>query len=539
MRASQPRSVLLIVLALGVVAILVTWSIAIRDEGSALPEFGGEYVEGVVGSPARVNPLFARENTADQTLSALVFSGLTRLDAEGSPLPDMAETWHISPDGLTYTFTLRANLIWHDGVPVTVADFLFTYALLQDTELPIPPELAGLMADATVSAPADRTIEIRLAEPNAALPAYLNLGILPRHGLEGLTMPEVYDSFFNQDPIGSGPYRVERLTPSEAYLVANRAYHLDAPYIEDLVLRFYRDEETLQRALEQEKVQAGVFQHVQRDFGLQSTNQRELELNTLDTGEVTFAYLNLRLPMFQDRRLRQALIYALTREGDGEAATLSNAAIADSPLSPSVWAYSPVLQRYERDAELAGMLLDEAGWQKGDDGLRRSGDQVLGFRITVDPDPMRLAAAQALAAAWNELGMHVEVEEVGVSTLVRNRLNPRDFECLIWAEASAPDPDPYRNWHSSQSAAGGNVSGFTDPRTDALLEEARKVSQPERSDLYRQFQELFAQEVPSIPLYVSTATYAQDVEVQGVRVAFLAQPGDRFWQVQEWYVETR
>ena len=102
------------------------------------------------------------------------------------------------------------------------------------------------------------------------------------------------------------------------------------------------------------------------------------------------------------------------------------------------------------------------------------------------------------------------------------------------------DPDPYEQWHSSQATgSGANLTGFNNARVDAILEEARTVSQPKRKQLYQEFQEVFAQEVPAIPLYVSTAAYAQAADLQGVRVALLTEPGNRFWQVQEWYLRTR
>ncbi len=141
MRASQTRSLFFFVLVAGVVAITLFWSLAAKSDEQVIdPDFGGAYIEGIAGSPARVNPLFTAENTTDQTLTSLIFAGLTRLDEHGSPFPDMAETWAVSPDGLVYTFKLRKGLVWHDGQPVTADDVVFTYDLLQDPDLPIAAE---------------------------------------------------------------------------------------------------------------------------------------------------------------------------------------------------------------------------------------------------------------------------------------------------------------------------------------------------------------------------------------------------------------
>jgi peptide/nickel transport system substrate-binding protein len=541
-RASPTRSLFLLVLAGGVAAITLAWSLASQtDEEVIDPEFGGAYVEGIAGSPARVNPLFARENTTDQALASLVFAGLTRVDEHGSPFPDMAETWSLSPDGLTYTFTLRPNLFWHDGVPVTAADVVFTYELLQAPELPIPPQVAGLLADATITAPDDRTVVIALTEPYSPLPAYLTLGILPKHSLDGLTMSQVYNSFFNQQPIGSGPYRMERLTPSEADLVANPAYHLDQPFIQRMELRFYRDEGAVYAALDRGELTAGLFSgNIGQTEQVDLEVQRGLRVIPVDTGEITYLYLNLNLEKFQDRRVRQALLYAVDRDELVSGALRGEAARSDSPLPPTSWAYSPSLTRYESDPSVAALLLDEAGWPLDADGLRRRDGVTLGFTITVNPDPVRVAVAEQLAAAWNRLGLNVSVSAVGVTDLVRNRLEPRDYEATIWSHSASIDPDPYEEWHSSgASGEGANLSAFTEPRVDAILEEARTATQPRRKELYGEFQELFAQELPAIPLYVSTAAYVQQSALQGVRVALVTAPGDRFWQVQEWYLRTK
>ena len=542
MRASPSRSLFFFVLVAGVAGIALIWSLAAKtDEEVHDPEFGGVYVEGVVGSPSRVNPLFARENATDATLVSLVFAGLTRLDEHGSPFPDMAETWGVSPDGRVYTFTLRPAVVWHDGAALTAADVVFTYELLQSPELPIQPKVAGLLADARVSAPDARTVVFELAEPFTPLPAYLTLGILPKHSLDGLTFQEIYDSFFNQQPIGSGPYRMVRLTPSEAELAANPAYPAGQPFIQRMELRFYRDEGAVYRALEAGEVDGALLSGGRaRMHETDPAIGSGARVTALDTGEITYVYLNLRLPMFQDRRVRQALFYGLDRDGLILEAVGGGAVRADSPIPPASWAYSPSLTRYEPDENLAGLLLDEAGWRLDGDGVRRKDGVALGFTLTINPDPVRVAVAEGVAAAWNRLGLQVKVSTVGLTELVRNRLEPRDYEATIWTRPPGEDPDPYEQWHSSSATGmGANLAGLTSGRVDAILEEARVIPQPERRRLYGEFQELFAQEVPAIPLFVSTEAYVQWAELQGVRVARMASPGERFWQVQEWYLHTR
>ena len=125
-----------VVLIGGVLALVLTWQVGREREAAKRPEerqaFGGTYVEGMAGAPGRLNPLFASLNEADRTLTSLVFSGLTRLDKQGAPFPDLAETWSMSADGRVWTFRLRAGLLWHDGRPLDADDVVFTYRIVQD-----------------------------------------------------------------------------------------------------------------------------------------------------------------------------------------------------------------------------------------------------------------------------------------------------------------------------------------------------------------------------------------------------------------------
>jgi len=214
---------------------------------------------------------------------------------------------------------------------------------------------------------------------------------------------------------------------------------------------------------------------------------------------------------------------------------------ADSPIAPQSWAHSASLTRYEVNAEVANLLLDEAGWRRGADGVRRRGSQDLAFVITASADPVHAEVARHVAAAWNELGARVTVEVTGLTALVRDLIEQRDYEAVLFVDASEPDPDPYDAWHSlSRGGRGDNLSLWSNPRVDTLLSEGRALAPPTRRvELYHEFQEIFAQEVPAIPLFVPTVIYVQDASLSGVRIGRLTEPGERFWQVQEWFLRTR
>ncbi len=280
------------VLLVGVGAILAFWYFASRSDAPVQPTFGGDYIEGVAGEPLRVNPLFASENAADQTLVSLVFAGLTRVDDKGAAFPDLAETWTVSPDGLDYTFTLRGGLVWQDGTPLTSEDVVYTYGLLASPGLHEAPPLAAVLEGAQIDAPDPQTVTIALTKPFSPLPSYLTLGILPKHLLGDLDFGQLYDSLFNQQPIGAGPYRLEHLTPSEAVLVANPSYYLEQPFIQRLQIRFYPDDGAVLQALDAGQITAALFHQTPGPNDMLALQSHpNLRFMTLDTGEVTFGLL--------------------------------------------------------------------------------------------------------------------------------------------------------------------------------------------------------------------------------------------------------
>jgi peptide/nickel transport system substrate-binding protein len=189
----------------------------------------------------------------------------------------------------------------------------------------------------------------------------------------------------------------------------------------------------------------------------------------------------------------------------------------------------------------AGLLLDEAGWQRNSAGHRERGGNSLGFTLTTNLDPVHVALAEEIAAQWKAVGIDVAVEKKGSTVIVRDILGQRAFDALVFEQAAAPDPDPYAYWHSSQATFSGyNLASLKNDRVDQLLTQARTATQNlRREELYHQFQELFAQELPSLPIYSSTAVYVQRALLKESRPGLITQPGDRFWQVSQWYVRTK
>ena len=252
----EPRALYPSLLVAGLLLFAGGW---IALGGAAGSEARDTYVEGVIGAPGRVNPLLAAGNAADEDLVALVFSGLTRITSDGTPVPDLAERWEVTPDGRTYTFHLRGAVFWHDGVRLTSADVAFTIGLLQDPEFPGPADLAAAWAPIEVLTPNELTVVLQLPQPSAPFLAQAALGVLPAHSFEGATGASIRDADFNRAPIGTGPYRIVELDRTVARLERNTSYHLGAPQIAHLELRFLGSEAALYEAINSGDVDGAVL----------------------------------------------------------------------------------------------------------------------------------------------------------------------------------------------------------------------------------------------------------------------------------------
>jgi peptide/nickel transport system substrate-binding protein len=537
----RPRWPLLLALIGGVGILIALAYLPAEPSGEALPAQGGRYVEGVAGAPSRVNPLFATFNEVDQDLASLIFSGLVRLGPKGDIQPDLAEKKPtVTPDGLTYVFQLRRGLFWHDGERLDAADVLFTIQAIQDPDFEGDPVLADAFRDVQVDTPDDYTVVMTLPEAFAPFLARgATVGILPEHLLGGLDAAALFETPFNQRPVGSGPFRLADLTPTAAVLEPFDANHLGRPFIEGLELRFYRDDAEILNALLSEEVDGALFRPGLDPEEIASIDADERWVRrSLHTTMYSLVYLNPQASAFEDRLVRGALQHGLDRE------TLINEVLAgqalplDSPIVRDLWASVGSPEAYAFDPTRAGLLLDATGWVLGEGGRAKDG-APLRFTLAASDDPVQVEVAQEIARQWGELGIQVEVEVSGASRFVEGVLLPRQFEAALVSIDPGPDPDPYPLWHSTQALGEGrNLASFSDPNVDRLLENGRLTPSAERrAEDYRSFQEIFAQELPAVLLYTSTYQYVVRSDLQGLSPGLLLNLSARFNDAHLWYVE--
>jgi len=531
-----------VVAVLGVVLIVVLLGyVAYTTTTVIVPDVGGTYVEGVAGRPSYINPLLCQYNQVDQDLVSLIFSGLTDINERGEIVPSLAREWDVSDEGVVYTFYLRRDVVWHDGEPFTGADVLFTVEAIQDEDYQGPPELAEQWRTVEAAKINDYTLTFTLQAPLATFLDFTTIGVLPQHVLSNVPASELPKDQFNVRPVGTGMFKIGEVSGDYVILDAHPDYYGDQPALSKIEFKFYPDYQSVFAAYQQGQVE-GISEVLPED--LPSVREEEyLNLYTARLSGYTLIFLNLDLPIFEEKEVRQALLWGIDRQRIIDQVLDGQGVVAHSPIMPDSWAYNHGVLQYDYDPYKAAELLTEAGWADTDgDGVRDKEGARLEFTLLTNKDPVRRQIIEEIARQLWELGIRVVPVVEDSSWVVNEALRPRNFDALLYSWGDLPsDPDPYLMWHSTQIGGDGqNYPGLNNIDIDQLLEEGRQsTDQTQRARLYRDFQDLFAEEVPSLLLYYPVYNYAVDDMVKGVQLSPMMNASDRFRTVAEWYIKTR
>ncbi|MDE3089654.1 MAG: peptide ABC transporter substrate-binding protein [Chloroflexota bacterium] len=508
------------------------------------PDYGGTYTEGIAGRPNAISPIFSQFNDVDRDLVSLIFTGLTSADENGTLKPDLASQWVVSPDGLIITFTLRTDVSWQDGARFSADDVLFTIHAIQDPAYKGPPDLAAFWRTVAVTQVDATTVRFQLTQAYAPFLNYTTIGILPAHLLKDVPPGELFQNSFNRHPVGTGPFQLTELTANHVLLDANPHFYATRPYLSRIEFKFYPDNESIFAAYQREEVEG-----ISRLLPVELPKAQKLDHLTLYNARLagyTLVFLNLSKVPFQDKQVRQALLYAIDRQHLINDVLQGQGLPAVSPIEPGTWAYDNALNPYPFDVDKAKTLLDAAGWKDTNgDGIREKDQQTLAFTLTTNDDPTRVAIANEIAKGWQAIGVKAAVQSVPASLLVQNVLRPRQFDAVLYEwRTLSNDPDQYENWHQTQipsgSGLGQNYSGLNDRDISEALEAARKTNdRAKRAELYQKFQELFVDRVPALLLFYPVYTYGIDSRVRGVQLAPMLAPSDRFRNIAQWYVKTK
>lgn len=514
------------------------------------PTMGGIYREGLVGNIQRMNPLLSFYNNADQDVCRLVYSGLIKFDNRGLPVSDLAAGWAISMDGTSYNFALNPNAKWHDGQPVTADDVVFTYEMLKKGNGYIPDDLIDFWNKIQIKAIDSQTVQFVLASAYAPFLDYLSVGILPKHIWGNMTFEQMVDSKVNIQPIGSGPFILDDLILNGSNITGiilknNALYYGKKPYLEEIHINYYQDSILAFQAYQQGLVDG--ISYISEDVLESALTEPDLALYTSRLPIQTMVFMNLdngNVDFFQDKNVRKAMLMGLNRSKIVNNILHGQAIIAHGPILYGNWAYYDNIPKVEYDSYKAKELLKSSGYilANEQDQVRSKDGKTLNFTLLYPDDDKHRQIAESIQQDWAAINILVNLEAVPYDELINVRLEERDYEAaLIDLNLSDfPDPDPYPFWDQTQVSTGQNYSQWNNRTISQYLETARvETDQDERERLYRNFQVVFAEELPALPLFNPVYNFAVDKQVKGVSIGPIYRTADRFQNIESWYLVSR
>jgi peptide/nickel transport system substrate-binding protein len=469
--------------------------------------------------PALINPLITA-TTLSSRLGELIFDGLIQLDEHFEVKPHLAASWEMSQDGRVWTFHLRPGVKFHDGVELTAEDVAFTFEKMKELKNVIP--FAFIFQDVdTVKVKNKYTVRVSLKKKLGSFFQALVIGIIPKH------LP-----FSQQNPIGTGPFKLKYWSDTEVVLEANDDYFLGRPYLDRIQVSVYPNREAAWA-----KLMAGEVDFF--DFLTPANYEilRQVPIFNFHSIPMPYYYLiafNLKDALFKDQRVRQALNYAVNKEEIVAKVLRNQGQVAAGTIFPGSWAYDPNVKPYPYDPQKALKLMKDAGWEDhdGDHFLDKDGKR---FEFTVHVNTGDDLKQKALVLIQQELldigiGMKVSLFEADKADF----LFKGGFQAHFPEIVARGDPDfSYKYWHSSQIKDGFNVSFYRNDKVDQLLDAGRaEFDQQRRKEIYFDFQEQFLKDPPGILLFWTNYLVGVQKRFKGVKIS----PVGPFTNIREWYV---
>jgi peptide/nickel transport system substrate-binding protein len=328
-------------------------------------------------------------------------------------------------------------------------------------------------------------------------------------------------------------------------LTAAESYYNEKPFIPQVVFRYYPSSAAALDAYKQGEV-LGISR-ITKDVLEEALAIPNLSVYTSRLPQVSMVLLNLNnpeVPFLQDPKVRRALLMGLNRQRMITSYLQGQAVVADGPILPGSWAYYDGIEHIEYDPDAAIALLKSEGYliPAEGGGVRAKEGQLLIFTLLHPDDELHTQLAQMIQTSWAELGVQANLQAVAYDRMVFDYLGPRTYQAaLVDLNLSrTPDPDPYPFWHQAEATGGQNYAQWDDRTASEYLEQARvNTDFAIRTRLYRNFQVVFAKELPSLPLYYPVYSFAVDAQVLGVQVPPLYDISDRFSVITDWYLVTR
>jgi peptide/nickel transport system substrate-binding protein len=482
------------------------------------PVRGGTVVQAISADPPTMNPGTTTDTQA-WSLMGKLFNGLTYLDNDYRSHPDLAESWTVSADGLTYTFKLRRDVKWHDGKPFTSEDVKFSYTEVLPKYHPVGRLSYSLVT--AVETPDPSTAVVRLKAPFGpfVFMTALNTGaIVPKHLLAG---QDFASAEFNRKPVGTGPFKIAEAVKGSHYVLERNPdyFKKGQPYLDRVVLRVMPNPASRVLAFEKGEVDVlySFFLPVEQAGRLKAMPGLVVKEFMLFP-EVVTLFFNLKdSKPLKDLRVRQAIAHAIDKKFLVEKGYFGQGRPAISPIPSNLgWAHNPNVPVYAYDPARAAALLDEAGYPKGANGERMT------LRVVYDPaNSAANKASEVVAQQLRAIGINARQVPLERSLMLEKVYKNYDFDIHIHNYTTYGDPGigvaRVYVCDNIRPAPFANVSRYCNPKLDELFRQAASATtQAERAKYYYPAQEILMRDLPAIPLFEYGDTNVARGRVQNI-----------------------
>lgn len=471
----------------------------------------------------RINPLFSEDHDAS---IGLIFSGLTRFDEAMNLKPDLAKSWTISQDGLTYSFELRDDVLWHDGVKFSAKDVEFTLKAVNDSKLNSPIK-ANFEMITEIKVLDDTHIIIKLDKPFPPFLDALSVGILPAHLLQN---ENLNTSKFNQKPVGTGAFKFKAWKKGQYLsLEANENYHLGKVQSPKLVLKHISDPNLSAIELKNSSVDVALV-----SFEMLESFKNDQRFNVLIEKSADYRALmyNFDNPIFKDKAIREALDCAVDKEMIVQKLLHSLGSVAYHPLQNS-WANPKQYIKTHYDPKKAEQILLGAGWQKNAQGVfEKNGVQLKFDMYAMSNDPLRVALVKLLSSEFAKIGIKTQIFAKPAGSFDYSKI---DTFLVGWGSPYDPDLHTYRVFESSQDKV-WNFGHYNNSKVDEALQKARNtLDEKKRKVYYAEFIATLQNDPPFLFLVYLDFPLVYSKNIKGIKPQILGHHGVGFtWNAWQW-----
>lgn len=498
------------------------------------PVYGDMLIESSLGDASNLIPMLASD-ASSHAIANYIYNGLVEYDKDYNIVPDLAESWKIENQGKLIRFHLRKNVKWHDGEPFTARDVEFTYKTIIDPKT--PTAYAGKYKLVTrYSLIDDYTIEFEYDKPLApALISWGSLQVLPRHLLEG---KEITNTPLSRKPVGTGLFKFKSWeSGSKIVIEANPDYYKGRSYINGIEYRIIPDINTQFMELKAGNIDIMGLTPLQylRQTQTPKFNKMFNKYKYLSNG-YTYLGFNLSREPFNNKKVRQAIAYAIDKQEIIKGVLHGLGEVATGPYKPGTIWYNTDVSRYPFEPEKAISMLKELGYEdSNNDGIIEKDGQPFSFTIiTNQGNQLREKTAQIIQQRLKSLGIEVKIRIIEWTVFLKEYVDNGNFDALILGWNILQDPDLYNVWHSSNAVKGGlNFVGYKNTELDEMLTRGRETFDEEkRKSCYNRIQTILADEQPYVFLYVPYSLPVVSSRFMGITPA----PAGISYNLEKWYV---